>query len=75
MKRLFFVGALLAATLSLSAQQKMQIWEGNLYSEYTTSSVDSVTFLASPAGTPKPAAVVHDTIVKEVHDTLSGIVR
>lgn len=70
MKRLFFVGALLAATLSLSAQQKMQIWEGNLYSEYTTSSVDSVTFLASPAGTPKPAAVVHDTIVKEVHDTI-----
>ncbi len=74
MKKLFFFIALFATTLSLSAQRKMQVWEGNLYTEFTTAAIDSVTFLYSPIGTPKPPVVVHDTIIqnviKEVHDTV-----
>lgn len=75
MKRLFFFAALLVTTLSLSAQQrKMQLWEGNYYSEFAVSDVDSVTFLSVPAGTPKPPVIVHDTVIKEItheiHDTL-----
>lgn len=70
MKRLFFFAALAAATLSLSAQNKLQVWEGDYYTEFATSAIDSVTFLATPAGTPKPAGVIHDTVFQEVHDTL-----
>ncbi len=70
MKRLFLLVALAAATLSLSAQRKMQVWEGSSYSEFATTVVDSVTFLASPTGTLKPTGIVHDTIVKEVHYTV-----
>ncbi len=70
MKRLFLLVALAAATLSLSAQRKMQVWEGSSYSEFATTVVDSVTFLASPTGTLKPTGIVHDTIIKEVRDTV-----
>ncbi len=69
-KRLFLLVALAAATLSLSAQRKMQVWEGSSYSEFATTVVDSVTFLTSPTGTLKPTGIVHDTIVKEVHYTV-----
>ncbi len=70
MKRLFLLVALAAATLSLSAQRKMQVWEGSSYSEFATTVVDSVTFLASPTGTLKPTGIVHDTIIREVRDTV-----
>lgn len=72
MKKLFIFVALFATTLSLSAQRKMQVWEGNIYTEFTTTAIDSVTFLYSPIGTPKPPVVVHDTIIQEkiAHDTI-----
>ncbi len=51
MKRFILLATMIVATLSLSAQRNMQVWEGGSYSEFPTSDVDSVTFQQSPNGT------------------------
>ena len=45
MKKLFLLAAMFAVTLSVSAQHKMQVWQDGTPIEYTTTAIDSVTFL------------------------------
>lgn len=73
MKRTFLLMTLFITTMTVSAQHNMQIWNGNTYTEYSTASVDSITFLTAPNGTRTPV-VVYDTITKyfEVYTDENG---
>ena len=77
MKRIILLAAMIVATLSLSAQRRMQVWEGNTYTQYFTTNVDSVTFLQFPDGILNECEEIHDTIIKTimVHDTITLTVR
>ncbi len=62
-----------AFVLSLSAQRRMQVWEGNTYMQFFTTDVDSVTFLSFPDGILQECEEIHDTIIQTVtvHDTIT----
>lgn len=67
---------IVATLLSVNAQRRMQVWEGNTYTQYLTTNVDSVTFLLSPDGILNECEEIHDTIIKTVtvHDTITKII-
>ena len=71
------MATIFATTLSISAQNNMQVWEGNTYSEFLTSNVDSVTFLLFPDGILNKCEEVHDTIIQTytIHDTITQTLR
>ncbi|MGM9826001.1 MAG: hypothetical protein ACI3Z8_06140 [Paludibacteraceae bacterium] len=81
MKKLFFFAALLAATLSATAQQNQVIWQnGKVMYANPIPTVDSITFAAELESSdtlhlilPR-TIIVHDTVIKEVivevHDTI-----
>ena len=74
MKRIILLAAMIVATLlSVNAQRRMQVWEGNTYTQYFTTNVDSVTFLLNPDGILNECEEIHDTIIKTVtvHDTIT----
>ena len=77
MKRIILWATMFAATLSLSAQRRMQVWEGNTYMQFFTTDVDSVTFLSFPDGILQECKEIHDTIIKTVtvHDTITQTIR
>ena len=77
MKRLFLLATMVASVLSLSAQRRMQVWEGNTYMQFFTTDVDSVTFLSFPEGILQECEEIHDTIIKTitVHDTITQTIR
>ena len=77
MKKLFLLATMIVATLSLSAQRRMQVWEGNTYMQFFTTDVDSVTFLQFPEGILQECEEIHDTIIKTVtiRDTVTLTVR
>ena len=87
MKKLLLLATMFAVTLSLSAQRRMQVWEGNTYMQFFTTDVDSVTFLSFPDGILQECEDIHDTIIKTVtvrdtitktvtiHDTITQIVK
>ena len=66
-----------AVVLGVSAQRRMQVWEGNTYMQFFTTNVDSVTFLSFPEGILQECEEIHDTIIKTitVRDTVTLIVR
>lgn len=66
-----------AFVLSLSAQRRMQVWEGNTYMQFFTTDVDSVTFLQFPDGILHECEDIHDTIIQTniVHDTITLTIR
>lgn len=77
MKRIILLAAMIVATLlSVNAQRRMQVWEGNTYTQYFTTDVDSVTFLQFPDGILNECEEIHDTIIKTVtvHDTITKII-
>ena len=77
MKRIILLVAMIVATLlSVNAQRRMQVWEGNTYTQYLTTNVDSVTFLLNPDGILNECEEIHDTIIKTVtvHDTITKII-
>ena len=67
---------IVATLLSVNAQRRMQVWEGNTYTQYFTTDVDSVTFLQFPDGILNECEEIHDTIIKTVtvHDTITKII-
>ena len=74
MKRIILLAAMIVATLlSVNAQRRMPVWEGNTYAQYFTTNVDSVTFLLNPDGILNECEEIHDTIIKTVtvHDTIT----
>ncbi len=77
MKKLLLLATMFAVTLSLSAQRRMQVWEGNTYMQFFTTDVDSVTFLSFPDGILQECKEIHDTIIKTVtvHDTITQTIR
>ena len=77
MKRFILLATIFAFVLSLSAQRRMQVWEGNTYMQFFTTDVDSVTFLSFPDGILQECKEVHDTIIKTVtvHDTITQTLR
>ena len=68
---------MLVAVLSINAQRRMQVWEGNTYMQFFTTDVDSVTFLQFPEGILQECEEIHDTIIKTitVRDTVTLTVR
>lgn len=77
MKRIILLATMIVAILlSVNAQRRMQVWEGNTYTQYLTTNVDSVTFLLSPDGILNECEEIHDTIIKTVtvHDTITKII-
>ena len=77
MKRIILLATMIVATLlSVNAQRRMQVWEGNTYTQYFTTDVDSVTFLQFPDGILNECEEIHDTIIKTVtvHDTITKII-
>ena len=77
MKRIILLVAMIVATLlSVNAQRRMQVWEGNTYTQYLTTNVDSVTFLLNPDGILNECEEIHDTIIETVtvHDTITKII-
>ncbi len=78
MKKLFLLATtMLVAVLSVNAQRRMQVWEGNTYMQFFTTDVDSVTFLSFPEGVLQECEEIHDTIIKTVtvRDTVTLTVR
>ena len=65
-----------AVVLSVDAQRRMQVWEGNTYMQFFTTDVDSVTFLSFPEGILQECEEIHNTIIKTVtvHDTITKTV-
>lgn len=70
MKRIFFLATLVAGTLSLSAQHNMQVWQGSGYNDYSTTEVDSITFLDAPEGTLIVCKTDIDTVFVSKTDTM-----
>ena len=78
MKRIILLSTMIVATLlSVNAQRRMQVWEGNTYMQFFTTDVDSVTFLSFPDGILQECKEIHDTIFKTVtvHDTITQTIR
>ncbi len=67
MKRIILLATMFAVVLGVNAQRRMQVWEGNTYTQYFTTDVDSVTFLQFPNG------ILHECI--ETHDTIRVIIK
>ena len=70
MKRFILLATMFAVVLGVSAQRRMQVWEGNTYMQFFTTDVDSVTFLSFPEGILQECEEIHDTIIKTVTDTI-----
>ena len=77
MKRFILLATMFAVVLGVSAQRRMQVWEGNTYMQFFTTDVDSVTFLQFPDGILQECEEIHDTIIKTitVRDTVTLTVR
>jgi len=77
MNRFILLATMFAVVLGVSAQRRMQVWEGNTYMQFFTADVDSVTFLSFPEGILQECEEIHDTIIKTVtvHDTITQIIR
>ena len=67
MKKLFLLATMFATVLSVNAQRRMQVWEGNTYMQFFTTDVDSVTFLQYPEGILQECEEMHDIIVKHTN--------
>ncbi len=70
MKKLLLLATMFAVVLSVNAQRRMQVWEGNTYMQFFITDVDSVTFLPFPEGILQECEEIHDTVILTMRDTV-----